>query len=201
MVAMVQCTNAGFEADDPMREYIHEAAGRIADTLERDFKPYVGDLLKDVFKVIGQRPQEVDPDELPDEDDDEEERDMSLLLVGDKVMGLKTTVLEEMKEALVLIKCLLDALKDDYCEFLPETCKNLAPLLEFPLPEEVCDQAFKTWEALVECARTAVDCGKWDKTMLRELVGHFLKKALEAMAQAPKGEKLDEPALAQLQAL
>mmetsp|Transcript_27798 Transcript_27798/g.73473 ORF Transcript_27798/g.73473 Transcript_27798/m.73473 type:complete len:1140 (-) Transcript_27798:38-3457(-) len=199
MHAMVQFTQKGFAPDDPTREYMHEAAGRIATTLGRDFKPYVSALLPGIFGVLSQRPTEVDPESLPEDEDDDKE-DMSLLVVGDKVLGLKTTVLEEMKEALVLVATLISALEDDFAEFLPATCQALLPLLEFQLSEDVREKAFKTWEVIAESARNSAEAGKCDSKLVAELVGTFLKATVGLMAKAPQGEALDDDALSALQA-
>jgi len=155
MQTMAAAMQKGFAADDTTREYVHEAAGRIATTLKREFKPYVPALLPSVFAVLAQRPKEVDVDS----DDEDEKGDMSLRIVGEKVLGLKTAVLDEMQEAMSLIGTLIDALEDDYCEFLPITCQALSPLLDFPLSSGLREAAFKTWESLAECTRSAAEAG------------------------------------------
>lgn len=200
MHAMVQFTQKGFAPDDPTREYMHEAAGRIATTLGRDFKPYVSALLPGIFGVLSQRPTEVDPDSLPDDDDDDDKEDMSLVVVGDKVLGLKTTVLEEMKESLVLIATLIQSLEDDFVEFLPATCQALLPLLEFQLSEDVREKAFKTWEVIAENARNTAEAGKCAGTVVSDLVGTFLKATVNLMAKVPKEGELTDEVLSGLQA-
>jgi len=199
MGLMMQVAQAGFAPDDSMRNHIHEAAGRIAATLEKDFKPYVPALLPGIFAILGQRPTEVDPADMPDEED--EENDMSLQLVGEKIMGLKTTVLSEMQDALSLISVLIKALEDDFCEFLPEACKQLLALLQFQLAEDVQAKAFQTWEMLVICARNSVALQKLDKSVLAELVSEFLKWTVGAMAKVLEGDSADDFGKLQAQAI
>merc|ERR1719414_608887 len=93
----------GFEGDDPRREAFHEATGKIAAVVGKEFKPYVKDLLPSIFKVLEQRPSE-DP-ELDDDDDDD---DLGDYLEG--IGGLRTSVLQEMEEALELTDTLVEAL-------------------------------------------------------------------------------------------
>mmetsp|Transcript_28692 Transcript_28692/g.60883 ORF Transcript_28692/g.60883 Transcript_28692/m.60883 type:complete len:1144 (-) Transcript_28692:9-3440(-) len=201
MQTMMASAQAGFAADDQTREYVHEAAGRIASTLGRDFKPFMPSLLPGIFGVLAQRPQEVDPATLPDEDDeDDDKQDMSFTMVGDKVVGLKTTVLEEMKESLVLISTLIEALEDDFCDFLPGTCQTLLPMLDFPLSEDVREKTYKTWEVMAECARAAAECGKCDRSVVVELVHGFLEATVTLMAKVPEGDKLGAQALGALEA-
>lgn len=195
MQLMVMHLKAGFAADDPTREYVHEACARVAGTLKKAFKPYLEVVLPGVFTVLASRPQELDQNNLPDEDDE----DMSLLLASDgKVVGLKTSVLNEMKEALVLIRSMIAAVEDDFCDFLPLTCQHMLPLLEFSC-EDIRTQSFEVWEAIVDCARMSSERGKCEKSVVVRLVSEFLKTTVALMAQpAPKG--LDSVALSKLQA-
>jgi hypothetical protein len=68
MQVMLEALRAGFSSDDPTREYVIEAAGRIAGTLEQDFKCYVSALLPITFQALARRPQELDPSESLGED-------------------------------------------------------------------------------------------------------------------------------------
>lgn len=185
---MTRLCQKGFAADDPQRECVHEAAGKIAETLGKDFKPYAPGILPSIFAIIGQRPKELAPEEMPDEDDQE---DMSLQIVGDKVLGLKTSVLSEMEDALDLLNKFIKALQEEFCDLMPATCQNLLPLLDFQLSEDLREKAFKTWEVMTESARAAVDCGRIDGAVLRELVTGFLTKTVGALAQgAPEADKV-----------
>merc|ERR1711865_699222 len=129
-----------------------------------------------------------------------DKEDMSLQLVGEKVMGLKTSVLKEMEDALSLILTLASALEEEYCEFLSPTCQGLLPLLDFGLSEDVRQKAFKTWEIMAECARNAAEKGLIDPSVVRELLTAFLKTTVESMLQLPGGDALDSSALSALQA-
>lgn len=195
MQVMTKQFQLGFKADDPTRESVHEACGRIASSLKRGFKGYMPHLLPSIFEVLDNRPQPVDP-----EDADDENEDMSLLVAADgSVSGLKTSILQEMKQSLILICALLNALEDDYGEFLPQTCQRLLPLVEFNA-EEVREWAFKASASMVDCARACVDSSKCDKTVLSQLVGQLLKTNACLMAQAPPADKMGATALGTLQA-
>lgn len=199
MKVMMETVQGGLAADDQSREYIHESSIRIAMTLEKEFKPYVPMLLPSVIKTLSQKPQEVDPLSLPDDEDDDKE-DMSLQLVGEKVMGLKTSVLKEMEDALSLVLTLAQALEEEYCEFLAPTCECLLPLLDFGLSEDVREKTFKTWETLAENARDAAEKGLIQPVIVRELVTGFLNATVSAMMKTPDNDSLDSSALCALQA-
>jgi len=116
-------------------------------------------------------------------------------------MGLKTAALDEMGETLMLIASLMEALEEEFVEFLAEACRYLMPLLDFPVSEEVQDKAFATWEHVVHCARSAAEKGKCDNSIVGQLVGEFLTTTVTMMAKFPVEAKEQGPThLSQLQA-
>lgn len=177
MQVMVPSFQAGFAADDQTREYIHEAAGRVATVLGKDFKAYMPALLPSLFSVLNQTPKEIDLE------DDEDE--ISHALVDGKLLGLKTAVVDEMTETLTLIGSLVEALEDDFVDFLPDTCRTLMPLLDFAISDDVQDKAYSTWEHVVTCARTAVDHGRCDPSLVGQVTGELLKKTVTMMTKLP----------------
>ncbi|CAJ1397483.1 unnamed protein product [Effrenium voratum] len=190
MQIMVRYFQAGFAPDDQTREYIHEAAGRVASVLGKDFKPYMPALLPSLFSVLDKTPTEVDLE------DDEE---VTHTLVDGKLLGLKTATLDEMSETLTLIGSLVEALEDDYVEFLPQTCQKLLPLLDFAISEDVQDKACETYEHVVQCARAAVDKGRVEPALVGRVTGELLKKTVSMMTKFP-AEDQSPGALQQLQA-
>lgn len=201
MKVMAQMVQAGFAADDPQQESVRKAAMEIAEALGKDFKPYVPALLPVLFETLKQRPKEVDPADMPDDNDsDDEHPDMSLTVVDGKVLGLRTSTIDEMGECLDLIATFIEALEEEFCELLPATCQNLLPLLDIQLSETLQSKAFKTWEALVQCARNGVDQKRLEAASLQELVTVFLEKVLGALRDTAQSQKLDEETLRTVQA-
>jgi len=195
MQQMVQLMQAGFAADDQLRESVREASGRIADKLGKDFKPYVPNLLPMLFEVLKNRPKQMDGDDMPDEDEDEDEaEDMTLATVNGKFVGLKTMLLEEMKECLDLTNTVVESLEEDFCEFLPTTCQNLLPLLDLEVCADLGERVFKSWELLAEFARAGAEKGLIDRSVLQELVAKFLETVVGAMASTsmPGNNKSDD---------
>jgi len=167
----------GFAADDKTREFTHEAAGNIVQILGKDFKPYVAPLLPSIFAVLKQAPSDIS--ELLEDDADLD--DIILNDLGS--LGLKTSVLEEMDEALELVILLVKGLDEDFCDFIGPSCQALMPVLDYPLSDDVRDTVFRTWGALTSSARAAVMAGKLDPTVLRELATGFLQKTVGEMGQ------------------
>eukprot|EP00913_Durusdinium_trenchii_P034525 g32299.t1 len=207
MQVMVQFFQAGFAPDDETREYIHEAPGRVATLLGKDFKPYMSALLPSLFAVLDQTPKEMS---LEEEDDD-----FTHALVDGKsgrpevTVALTTGVspvssharfLDEMTETITLIGSLVEALEDVFLDFMPDTCRHLMPLLDFALSDEVQEKAYQTWEHVVQCARCAMDHGKCDPSLVSQVTGELLKKTVTMMTTlAQDGEDPDPARLHQLQ--
>jgi len=196
MKVMVGYFQAGFAPDDESREFVFEASGRVASVLGPDFKPYMPGLLPPIFAVLNQRPEEVTPEKIEDDDDDE----LNTLEMDGKLVGLKTSVLDEMAETLTLITTLIEALAEEFLDFMQPICTSLMPLLEFPLSSSIEEKALGTWQQVVSCARIASEKGKCDKSIVGELVSQFLKCTVPKMAKLPSDPKeQDEQKLAMLE--
>mmetsp|Transcript_30368 Transcript_30368/g.86919 ORF Transcript_30368/g.86919 Transcript_30368/m.86919 type:complete len:1132 (-) Transcript_30368:221-3616(-) len=178
MTAIMPLVSNGFAADDPRREAFYEAAGKIAETLGKDFKPFVQTLLPSIFRVLEQRPTGKGTD------DDSDGEDAMV-----RELGLKTSVLEEMESALELTNTLIQALEDDFCEFMPLMCQHLLPFMTMAMSEDLREICYSTWECLAACARSAVENGRMDISILRELVTEFLKKSIGAMVSTANDPK------------
>eukprot|EP00932_Pfiesteria_piscicida_P018016 SRR837773.4887.p2 GENE.SRR837773.4887~~SRR837773.4887.p2 ORF type:complete len:713 (-),score=367.03 SRR837773.4887:122-2062(-) len=182
MTAMLQLLKGGVESDDPRRNSFMEASAQIAKALGSDFKPFAQDVLLFIFKVLEQRPAEKAG---ATDDDDSDAEDENL-----KTYGLRTTVLEEMEEALDLANTLIKSLGDDFVEFLPATCRSLLEFANKAVSEELLLASFETWEHLVAGARSAAENNKLSADALRELVTEFLKKSVGAMLTAANDPKV-----------
>jgi hypothetical protein len=177
MDVMMPMFQAGFAADDTTREFAHEAAGNIAEILGKDFKGYISVLLPSVIAVLKQQPKDIT--ELVDEDGCLE--DIILNDLGG--LGLKTSVLKEMDDALELVIILVKSLEEEFSDFVAPTCQCLMPMLDYPLSEDVRETVYKLWGVLTSSAQNGVKHGKLDPTVLRELVAEFLKKSIGYMGQ------------------
>mmetsp|Transcript_156376 Transcript_156376/g.277471 ORF Transcript_156376/g.277471 Transcript_156376/m.277471 type:complete len:814 (+) Transcript_156376:3-2444(+) len=179
MQALTHLLQAEAAPDDTQRKSLQEAASSVAETLGKDFKPYVPALLPGIFKALDQKATEVDAPDTDQEDDD----DINFFLHNDTVMGLRTAVIDEMEDAMELLKAFVSSLEDDFCEFMPATCTAIAPLLNFQLSRDIRSAAFQMFEALAKSARAAVDARRIDASVLQELTNEFLKTVLGAVRQ------------------
>jgi hypothetical protein len=171
MNLMLPMFQQGFAAEDESREFLHEAANEIITTIGKEFKPYVSALLPSILGVLRQKPKTYE-EILEDEDEDE----IVLNELGD--FGLRSSVLEEMDEAMEMILELITALEEEFSEFIKPICEVAMPLLDYPMGEDVRETLFKLWGMLAKVAQAGAQCGRLDPTILRELVTGFLTKTL-----------------------
>merc|ERR1719359_2636229 len=61
MDAMLPVFQAGFAADDVLRESCFKGIGKMARIIGKDLKPYVGAALPTIFEVLKKEPQPVNP--------------------------------------------------------------------------------------------------------------------------------------------
>jgi hypothetical protein len=176
MDMMVAVFQAGFGADDVFREPAIEGAGEIAKIMGKDFKPYTQPLLACIVEVLKKQPEAIE------DHDDIDADDLSLEVIDGKLLGLKTSVMDEFKTLLELLCELMTALEEEFSDFLAPTCQVLIPLLSYPFSE---DLKAKVYEAIGDCAsnaRTCAERNKVDANSLRDLVTEFLKKIVGDMA-------------------
>eukprot|EP00929_Paragymnodinium_shiwhaense_P090732 TRINITY_DN5086_c0_g1_i5.p1 TRINITY_DN5086_c0_g1~~TRINITY_DN5086_c0_g1_i5.p1 ORF type:complete len:1145 (-),score=410.23 TRINITY_DN5086_c0_g1_i5:487-3921(-) len=190
LVALLQ---GGFEGDDPVQEAVYEATATIAKALGTNFKPFVTEVMPSIMKTLGQKPEELN------ELDEEDAEDMSLQLQGGKMFGLKTTTIERMEGVLEVLNTIIEATKDEYCDYLRDTCAGLLPLLDFSLSEGLQKKAFQTWQELAGCAKKGMEKGKATLEVLLGVISEFLKKVLASMAEQPIEKNMDTEVAGNLQ--
>lgn len=195
MDTMVGVFQAGFGAEDVFREAALEGAGDIAKIMGKDFKPYVTPLLPCILDVLKTKPQ------IMEEQDDLDADDVSLEVIDGKLIGLKTSVIEEFGKLLEMLSDLMKALEDDFSEFMAPTCQVLIPMLSYPLSEDLKSTLFETFGCCVCNARAAAEKSKFDPNCLRELVTEFLKKVMGDIAAMEKITDDDKFDCVKMQAL
>lgn len=176
MELMMRIEQDGLKDDDPLRQYINTAAMNIAETLEKDFKPYVPAILSRVFDVLKQT--QVESNEMDDSIQDDDEYDAAEAFT----LGLNTGVSNEMRECLELMNTIIEALGIEFSDFLDSACTSLQPLLESQrVSEDLRKQIHKTYEALASCAREASEGGRLPACSVHNLLSMFLQSTIGRM--------------------
>eukprot|EP00397_Hematodinium_sp_SG-2012_P002989 GEMP01002997.1.p1 GENE.GEMP01002997.1~~GEMP01002997.1.p1 ORF type:complete len:1120 (+),score=233.44 GEMP01002997.1:135-3494(+) len=175
MNAIVTLCQQGFDPDGVLREYIQRSAERICEVLHEDFAEFLPHILPNMLQSFDIKPEEVDPLNfgLGDEDD------MTFALFGDRVLGVKTSVLMELLDVLKLIHVFVRECKAAFAPYLRVTCASLLPLLENPVTgedEHVRSRVFDLWGAVVECAKQS-----GDQTTMQDLMSTFINGVLPSL--------------------
>ena len=69
--------------------------------------------------------------------DGADEDDSETILIGDKVVQIRTNVLEEKATACQMLRCYADELKDGFWPYVKEVTDIMVPLLKFYFHEDV----------------------------------------------------------------
>eukprot|EP00746_Dinoflagellata_sp_MGD_P117341 gnl/MRDRNA2_/MRDRNA2_53179_c0_seq1.p1 gnl/MRDRNA2_/MRDRNA2_53179_c0~~gnl/MRDRNA2_/MRDRNA2_53179_c0_seq1.p1 ORF type:complete len:1113 (-),score=329.99 gnl/MRDRNA2_/MRDRNA2_53179_c0_seq1:538-3876(-) len=152
-------------SDDIQADYIKQASERICKVLKRDFAPFLPNLLPSILESL-----KIDQDTLTclaavaggageETQDGDDPAYMSAVVGGGKVVKVKNSKFEEMKNAVNLLQTFCVELGGAYLDCTQMTAEALLPLLVIPedVPvflDEVREAAFKTWAALIKCAKT-----------------------------------------------
>jgi hypothetical protein len=150
-------------SDEIQSDYIKQASERICKVLKRDFAPFLPNLLPSIFESL-----KLDQDTLAclaavasgadDNGDGDDPAYMSAIVGGGKVVKVKNSKFEEMKDAVNLLQTFCVELGGAYLDCTQMTAEALLPLLVIPdeVPvflDEVREAAFKTWAALIKSAK------------------------------------------------
>ncbi|RYR62857.1 hypothetical protein Ahy_A04g020611 [Arachis hypogaea] len=97
---------------------------------------------------------------------------METITLGDKRIGIKTTVLEEKATACNMLCCYADELKEGFFPWIDQVAGTLVPLLKFYFHEEVRKVAVSAMLELLRSAKLAIEKGQsqgWDASYLKFL--------------------------------
>merc|ERR1719316_912420 len=183
-------TSTTFE--DIQSDYIKQASVRICKVLKRDFAPFLPNLLPSILQTL-----KIDQETMAclaavaggagnDTGDGDDPSYMSAVIGGGKLVKVKNSKFEEMKEAVDLLQTLCVELEGAYSNFIQMTAEALLPLLVIPedVPvflDEVREAAFKTWAALIKSAKAgAAERGGAD-VMTPQLLQTLLSRVCAGM--------------------
>lgn len=149
MNALLYLFKSGLEDDDPVKDYLQEALGRMCKALHKTFAQYLPTLVGPMLEVLQTKPVVI-------EDEDEEDEDMTMVMVSEgKCIGLRTSLLEEQERTLEMLTNFVDALGEQYEPYVDSTAKALGPLLGYVLSETVKQKALSCMAFLLQASRAA----------------------------------------------
>ena len=188
MVGLQRAGPAADEPDDPTPSYLLQGFARLCTVMGNEFVPYLEVVMPPLLAAA-----EVKPDvRVRDAEDaaspEEEDEDCQLIAVGDQVLAIRTSVLEEKATACDMLCCYAEQLQEGFLPYLERTAGIMIPLLKFYLSEEVRSAAVAIMPSLVKAGRAAVDKQLRDGAWLASLVTAVWTPLLAALNKEPDSD-------------
>lgn len=192
MEFLMSLQGSQLETDDPTSSYMLQAWARLCKCLGQDFLPYMNVVMPPLLLSAQLKPDvtitSADSDADIDESDDES---IETITLGDKRIGIKTSVLEEKATACNMLCCYADELKEGFFPWIDQVAPILVPLLKFYFHEEVRRAAVSAMPELLRSAKLAVEKGLSqgrNESYIKQLLDYILLALVEALHKEPETE-------------
>ncbi|KAL6519655.1 hypothetical protein OROHE_017345 [Orobanche hederae] len=192
MEVLMSLQGSQMETDDPTTSYMLQAWARLCKCLGQDFLPYMSVVMPPLLQSAQLKPDVIvtstDSDDEIDESDDES---MEMITLGDKRIGIKTSVLEEKATACNMLCCYADELKEGFYPWIDQVAPTLVPLLKFYFHEEVRKAAVSAMPELLQSAKLAVEKGiaqGRNEAYVKQLCDYIVPALVEALHKEPETE-------------
>ncbi|WIA40679.1 hypothetical protein OEZ86_004377 [Tetradesmus obliquus] len=197
MAFMQGLAAAPMEADDPTQSYMLQAGARLCKALGPEFLPHLPVVMPPLLAAARLEPEmKVHDPELEEYEDDD---DVEHIQLGDKVLAIRTSSLEEKATACNMIVCYIDELKEGFFPYAKEVTDLMVPLLKFYFHEEVRRAAVAALPHLLRSAQAAAEKGVPGAS--KEFTGQMVSYMWEPLVAAVKKEPEPELAAAMLDSL
>lgn len=192
MEVLMSLQGSQLETDDPTTSYMLQAWARLCKCLGQDFLPYMSVVMPPLLHSAQLKPDvtitSADSDADIDESDDES---IETITLGDKRIGIKTSVLEEKATACNMLCCYADELKEGFFPWIDQVAPTLVPLLKFYFHEEVRKAAVSAMPELLRSAKLAVEKGQSqgrNEAYIKQLSDYIIPALVEALHKEPETE-------------
>ncbi|KAF0980794.1 hypothetical protein FDP41_013277 [Naegleria fowleri] len=177
------------DSDDPIVQHLHQAYTRIAKCLGEDFIPYLNFTIPPLLKSAAIEPDitisDVDSAGDATEEEGMESVTLSIKGVGDKVISIRTSTLEEKHLACSCLYSYVVVLKDAMLPYVKDITDIMVPLLKFPYMEDIRDTSATIMPKLIKAVKIAVQKGKAQPQTLKGLLDFILLHILPALKVEP----------------
>ncbi|KAH8512371.1 hypothetical protein H0E87_005850 [Populus deltoides] len=180
------------ESDDPTTSYMLQAWARLCKCLGQDFLPYMSVVMPPLLQSAQLKPDVTITSADSDNDiDDSDDESMETITLGDKRIGIKTSVLEEKATACNMLCCYADELKEGFFPWIDQVAPTLVPLLKFYFHEEVRKAAVSAMPELLRSAKLAIEKGLAqgrNESYVKQLSDYIIPALVEALHKEPDTE-------------
>lgn len=124
------------EADDPTGMYMLQAWARLCKCLGSEFLPYMEVVMPPLLATAQLKPDVVVRDADDDDGAEDEDDDVETIALGDKLISIRTSVLEEKATACQMLCCYAEELREGFLPWVETVTGIMVPLLKFYFHEE-----------------------------------------------------------------
>ncbi|KZV20980.1 importin-5-like [Dorcoceras hygrometricum] len=192
MDVLMSLQGSQMETDDPTIGYMLQAWARLCKCLGQDFLPYMSVVMPPLLQSAQLKPDvTITSADSDDEIDDSSDESMETITLGDKRIGIKTSVLEEKATACNMLCCYADELKEGFYPWIDQVATTLVPLLKFYFHEEVRKAAVSAMPELLRSAKLAVEKGLAqgrNELYVKQLSDYIIPALVEALHKEPDTE-------------
>ncbi|XP_062076542.1 uncharacterized protein LOC133812415 [Humulus lupulus] len=192
MDVLMSLQGSQLETDDPTTSYMLQAWARLCKCLGQDFLPYMSVVMPPLLQSAQLKPDVTITSADSDNDgEDSDDESMETITLGDKRIGIKTSVLEEKATACNMLCCYADELKEGFFPWIDQVAPTLVPLLKFYFHEEVRKAAVSAMPELLRSAKLAIEKGLAqgrNETYIKQLSDYIVPALVEALHKEPDTE-------------
>ncbi|XP_042385378.1 importin-5-like [Zingiber officinale] len=192
MEVLLALQGSQVETDDPTTSYMLQAWARLCKCLGQDFLPYMSVVMPPLLQSAQLKPDVTITSAGSDDDiDDSDDESVETITLGDKRIGIRTSVLEEKATACNMLCCYADELKEGFYPWIDQVAPTLVPLLKFYFHEEVRKAAVAAMPELLRSAKLAVEKGQAqgrDESYIKQLSDYIIPALVEALQKEPETE-------------
>ncbi|XVF47512.1 hypothetical protein PTKIN_Ptkin03bG0114600 [Pterospermum kingtungense] len=189
MEVLMSLQGSQMETDDPTTSYMLQAWARLCKCLGQDFLPYMSVVMPPLLQSAQLKPDVTITSADSDNDiEDSDDESMETITLGDKRIGIKTSVLEEKATACNMLCCYADELKEGFFPWIDQVAPTFVPLLKFYFHEEVRKAAVSAMPELLRSAKLAVEKGMaqgCNETYVKQLSDYIIPALVEALHKEP----------------
>ncbi|CAD7959541.1 unnamed protein product [Amoebophrya sp. A25] len=203
--AMCHVLQTATMADDPVKDYAFAAADNLITVMKKDFLPFLPVFLPEVYARLKKEGFDAADGKAmerlrAEEDVGGPQVDVSLCVRVDpatgqqKILCIKTAYIDDLYNALSVLKKFIDVLSVDFAPFVDECMTHLKPVLQFDYDDDVRATAVEVYAEIVKlCARSN------NTPALKLLVSEFISSALSSW-QTNEATKVCDPTRMRTQA-
>ncbi|KAI3697013.1 hypothetical protein L6452_29707 [Arctium lappa] len=191
MEVLMSLQGSQMETDDPTTSYMLQAWARLCKCLGQDFLPYMSVVMPPLLQSAQLKPDVIITSADSENEIESDDESMETITLGDKRIGIKTSVLEEKATACNMLCCYADELKEGFYPWIDQVAPTLVPLLKFYFHEEVRKAAVSAMPELLRSAKLAIEKGLAqgrDGSYMKQLSDYIVPSLVEALHKEPDTE-------------